>query len=712
MFIATLALVVAGFQNLPADERLDAKLTARIDASSLQQVAHVLGKKAGLNLSGDDRLASQVAIVDVHEARLRDVMDRLATVTDTEWVKNGDGYLLRQSAPKRQERAQAEYALRLSQIQKALDKYREIASQGYQATNLANYIREQNRQQQNGDQGMGRFMEAPTADPSKEYGAFLPTGRALARALLSIDPSVPASLTSDQRIVFSTNPTKMQRSLPIDVKKEAASFAADLAVAREAYKTVSKDAPAGERGDGEGMDEAADPGGDFAPARFRLVLSRTPQFFGSDTITALWSALEKDGNEVYQQQSTLWTDSFLSQSMLGIDFDPTEAPVQFDARPDSIWHIKALMGVMRDENYKKDPRFNTIMLHPDAVEPLSLLTSDLLADVAKKGGLNLIAELSDDDIIAGIVGMTLDKDLTRAREKLESTLFDDLSQNDGWLMMRPKFAASRRSSQVNRKALGTMIRSVGTPSLSELARYASDRGVGPQMNLIELAYLLGVRSDSAGSFMSGLDTLDSPALKFIGGLDNAGMSAFLAGVPRTYSSMTPSQKSLMDEFVYGCAGQNLRSSDAPGENEVDPEVSEEVTDLLPNGIPAGGTARMIHQDRPTLFQPSPDGKSWMPVDQYSVALQIAAKTRPELLKDAQQFKPVTQFRIGGTRGYIFQFWVTAKTYYSWSFDQRVMPEGSSTLTYDQVPAELKRSIEDLARQLVTTPSGGYEDDGG
>lgn len=104
MIPATLVCALAFQPNTTLDRRLDVSL----DAMPTTQVVAALAKQTGLPLAADPALWRDVVQVQADDVLLRDLLDRLARLTASEWTMGSGGYRLSPSTRRQAEQRQAQ----------------------------------------------------------------------------------------------------------------------------------------------------------------------------------------------------------------------------------------------------------------------------------------------------------------------------------------------------------------------------------------------------------------------------------------------------------------------------------------------------------------------------------------------------------------------------------------------------------------------------
>jgi|GEM_PF-7054096 len=177
--LAALAAIILG-QTAPPD--LSQRVTLISRAASVGQTVGQLAKLASVNLSVAPVAANDIVVVHAKDVPLRDLMDRIATVTESQWQQ--DGATLR---------LVPDVALRQREINRI------------RAGRITNW-----RQQIAVSLKALQDMAARPANRETDSSADL-AGYAILRGL---PPDLILAVEQSGRVVFSSVPTRMQRPLP------------------------------------------------------------------------------------------------------------------------------------------------------------------------------------------------------------------------------------------------------------------------------------------------------------------------------------------------------------------------------------------------------------------------------------------------------------------------------------------------------------------
>gem|GEM_PF-4690615 len=702
MTLAPLLVLLLASQDALSDAKLDKTVTVRIDAASIPYMIQTLTTLSPIKLEASASLNNQVLLIDVSDVPIREVLTRVAEVADCEWTKTKDGLRIEPSPAKRAATKHKSVDRIAKVIAITLAKFSELAKAEYNAKGVAGELQDRARPREESD----ILLDAAfLVGPSKDHNGVSPAGRGLARAISVVDPAIIAALRFDERIVFSTDPSEMQRQLQIEPKSEEKSLHDDSKVFSEATKLVRK---------ANKVEDEEEPTEDVYTedvARIDLVISRKTENFGVESITANYLVFNKEGRNAIAQEANLWTDAETMSIMMSSQ-EKQKGTLAFEAKPNSQWQFDFFSNLNSgDKAIIDDARFKAIMHHPETREPLSLLVSDCLVAIARGKHSNIIAEVSDTAILVGMTaGSRIDSD-TRYRQ-LTNTIFDELSESENWMLLRPKDAPSGRDNRVSRAALGQFMRLTSQQGLVPVSEYVAHRGTSNRFNLVELLYLIA--TIPSGGMFGFPEFIGMPpiGLEFIGLLEPSTRLQFLSGRPLSYSALTGPQKASVMKQVFGSTGaqtHNFMSFTDPKQEDLFAEFLDksEPTRLLPKGVPPKAQIIMLHKDTPVLFGSDDSGKTWEESNEFRMASAMASKVNPKYRKDRGENQLQTLFRFGLHREYALKIWVTNKDFYGATYRETLDDPTQAQLSFDQLPPTIKKTVNDRIKNILR----GFEERG-
>jgi len=360
------ALLLLACLHATQQPNLQQQVDYTTKAAPLVRVLKDLSSRTNINLDCDTQLDDEPIILLFNKTPLQTAMDKIATVFGGEWIKTDKGYKL-QFGKQADEMHEAIVQAREKKIKEAVDKFLSDPdfSHDYTPEFAKSVI------QQIGDAYEGKAP--PTFDLVAEQRV-MPARHLFARLLKSMDLHEVAKLGNPDSITFSNDPNNSEQQL-WDASNEIDEYLQEQANVVAAIKAYSaKNASETQlllQNFGQSLAESEKP---------RLLL-QARQLDDEYTIS-LW-VKGSEGRD-------------LGQAWLTMNFHP-RGDEETQAKSDGIIanigppstqiadyfrQRKAGKRIEPDENLSK------AFLAPTTYEPLSLRTSDLILDLARKHNVN------------------------------------------------------------------------------------------------------------------------------------------------------------------------------------------------------------------------------------------------------------------------------------------------------------------------------------
>ncbi|MFQ3587586.1 MAG: hypothetical protein SNJ76_07985, partial [Fimbriimonadaceae bacterium] len=595
-FVAACALAAGAWaQEPPAGPDTSVRLDFEQRAAPVPTVLENLSRASGVRLTSVAAMNSEIAVVRVEGASLQSVMDRIARVTSGEWVRDGNGFRLQADTARRRNEDAADLAARIAEIRRAIGD-----------------LQETNRSQTAAPGALGAVQILQRGTGSSAVNA------AIGRFLAALDPRLIAQMSGSSRLVFSSNPTMMQRPLP----GNASQIVGELVAAHNrevASRPAESTGPANEildRVRAMGWVPSNRPI-DTPPAK--VLLSISNDNFGVGLSAVELTLFDREGRVILRGQQMLNLtpgNSILSMAMGGEQPGPRPAPPTFEG-PDSPLELSSetaemvgVVGRIVSGNLTLSRGLEEKLLRPDQYDPLSFGPSEGLIAASKAKRLNLVANLPDS--LAGGLGQLMQA--MSPGSGPASTVHQFLARmfassdvqaaiDGGWLTVEPKEPSKSRRERVDRRALAALLadtRRTGTLSLDALAAYAVDNPP-PTQSPGALLHIMLMAPGAVGGMQGAMS--DWNLLRFWGTLGQAQRETLFRGGTIAFGQLTPVQRTSLERVLFG-PNANLRVTQGTGnrtprgglmgmvENMLPRparDFREEPTEIMPTGLPAMGT---------------------------------------------------------------------------------------------------------------------------
>jgi hypothetical protein len=467
-----------------------------------------------------------------------------------------------------------------------------------------------------------------------------PAGRLMNRLLVAANPDNLAAVGPYERGVFRIKPTRMQKSFD----------QARLNQALQAFKSEQQE-----------WKEAAAIAGVTQPPRSSMVSDPRAQLrlevtadaiagldIGRGDGAALFSVnLIGDGAPFQQvlSQTSLADPSrrFLNSQIAPVPAAKDDPLVKTSAQTDAFQKsMSAAFGGNSIEPLSESTK--ELVLNPDKVDPLALMTSDLLDAYSQVNDLDIVASLPD-STIGALYFVSRENPLRLAigMKALQEGGEVSLRTSDGWAVLTPNDRYESRMYFTPRGAVATLMKAVhakGRLDIRNYAKYAFDSGRIPRMGIGEWYLALYDRAN-----LVTLDGTDWNGLRLYGSFNAQQQEALESGAKFAIGGMTPAQKSIVARMAYiGVIRSEVRSADGSSTSRGRPI---EPTSAFQDGLPSSGNVTAKAQRVPVLvaYGKGSDGKT-RPLRSLNAATLAAVELEVTGIPSRQQM-----YGVPGLVGY-------------------------------------------------------------
>jgi len=751
-----------------AAQDTSAPVTYSTRAARLSEVLKGLGQATKVNLQTTPKMGSEVIIVSASGQSLTEIMSRIATVTSGEWKQEGEIYRLVPNQPLRLQEERTELANKTSEIRKAIagrlkeQKQRQAALDKLKAKQAAQA--KAGDKSKAGDKVKGDAVVDPTDQSNEDMFSFGGAGaeeNSITQLLVGLDPSVLAQIELGDRLVFSSNPTRSQRSLGGDATDIINSF---IQVHNaQVAKTPQADLDSNDLG--QISSEQADMIRNMMKkrnskigqvAKALMVVKRAGRFsFGLEIQLRLYDA---KGSVVFSADSNLNPGSDFSsfgmgdvatkESSSGDDGDDktvtTVTPQKVQPAPakgtpieyseDSKAFISATKRVTAG-NFKisMSQDLRRKMFQPSLYDPISFTQTDELLAYAKSIKKPLVADVSDDWQTSGMglmgtdVGSTVEsvtKDLMTG-----STL--SVVPDTTFAVVKPSRPAHARSIRMDRMALTNLLRATdekGVPSLDDMAEYAmhlaSDSTEGIATTYLALFVPGGMLDMMGGGTDWGM-------LRFYGHLSTEARSTLAGGGKIPFASLSSDQKAELDKMTYGADSQLMiedpqhKSTDDDGPSwlhvmdsmfKANGDYREEPTELLPSGLPSDGYVELTMKKESFASPQGSGGDTMVAMLGVLGPDEMALFTMLKSTKGAEQVAGMLpsfgKLKIGEMSVLHFTFHLAPLVSVKQTLHDHRFGNNAPIVAENGLPADFQKQIDDRMAALKKTPFANFGAFGG
>lgn len=724
MFISNLVLLMASAAQ-------DGNVTVDLAPQSLDVLMPKLAKATGQNLSVGTLMTKDVLLVNVKNAPVNELVATIAKVTGGIWVQSGGGLRLdKDLALESKENAEA-VAERAVFLKASIDKLVQDAAKEpkFDPSQLRQQV-EQMRSQGPGQAG----------GPGGNRGGLnfqnmqmqMPAGRAIIQTLASMRPEDLAKIGPNQRVVFSSRPTSMQKPLPGNAVAVMSSFMADqqkltaaMGQMREEFRAQRGDQPGGQARPPQPNQQQTQ---QLAPVKSFLIASRNGNQPG---LALVYVAADANG------QAVGTGNLMLGQAFNG-PFDPAVQQQQQQQASsgdgESVWSAKTLAaadlfgrgnfggpggprgggfgGGNQSDQTPPSKEFIALLKDPVTNDPLSFHVADAVRSMA--GDKNVVALLPDS--LAGQVGRALrSKPTVEAVTSLAKDSWNlSLEVNGNWFTLSPKRKIDARYDRVDRVALKTLIDSIvakKSARLDDVAKYAMK---APAVNNgLDLAL---VRAIDPGSVQTVQQVYgqDRDALLFFAGLNPVNRTNMANGQKLIVSTIGGNVQAILANMVYhsqdgpavvrnvnavqaqpGFAG---RGPGGRGRNGVG-NMSNERTEVLPTGVPGNSIVAMLVASTPVAKAVNSSGQARV-YDPQMMAGERAMAEAPVPQPQGNQNRPRPQtpnwqgYVPGVQTSYTMVFELAPGITMTRRLEDTSFDGNAQAVSYDSLPGSFQNAVDE------------------
>lgn len=714
----SLALALTIFAQEPAKQVPDwsAKVTYETVAVPIERALAELGAKAGVKLEIAPAMHGPIVVVRVSDQPLKEIMNRLATVTSGTWLaEEGGAYRLVRNVAQQTREANEERATKIAEVRKAIQDFLK----------------------QHQPKAPGAKPAESRPEPGFELEGFGAAGPGMSKAIARIVAGLSPShfvLEDEGRVVFASTQTRMQLPMSGNLGPVFAELIAEhnRAEAAKASAPKSDDLSDDEAAMREwlkqfGISDEARPVNE-RPAKAILAVGSGGGFmsFGGGLNLELRLYGPKGTVLLSGTQGLQAGDG----TFLGIpeavetieevrtgNVKPKPAPAPDDKpielRKDSrliAEHFGRFRGEGGWENMGVE--LEALVSRPDLYDPLSFGISDAMLAVGKAKNLQVVACLPDEMVsfignFAGEGAQTVNAFLKQLGEGRET----EAEVAAGWLSVRPAKPDASRRTRFDRPSLAVLIaasKAKGAASLDDLAAYAQ-KNESPMRTQAAMMYIATFVPSALGG-MEGMTNWNM--VRFYGSLGQVQRQNLAAGGTIAFSQLSQPQRALVEKMVFGSTSK-LRVRDASKTEEEEPggffemmasfvpgktkDWREEPTELMPNGLPMAGAVSLRVSTESVGKVLGPAAAEMGP---FGTAGADELAMLRFLLEDpnmgpmvAGQMPKIEQLRLGERSVYRFSFHVAPDVSVEHRLQDDRIPKDAPTVSIDNLPAPMKAQIE-------------------
>lgn len=759
--------VVAGFALTAGSWAQDTakKVTFRAPAAPAKNLFPELSKAAGVTFTTSPQTADEVLLVDVKEVPFEDLMKQIAKVAAAEWRPESDGYRLIRSQAMQNQQEREYYDARAALIkQKQTQLQQELSKQKPLTPESAREAAAQ--QQRQTEEVNGAIREGRPLQPIRFDSAAMsanPASRLMKKLVSMLNPGDLARMEANTRLVFSSFPTRAQRSLPSGANRAISDFVREHQIWLEAQPRWAADPtvtqfvspfPAVRPMQGGlgkvllvatrmmfGTDiqcelMVADAAGNIVGRQFQILsMNEAEAFRGATPETVApsaaptgekpieLSASAREHAELIAQSPTRGADVFIMSAPAALPRGGAAAARVTQVNSIAIRADGAPSGGGSAARLPVSDAWRRAMNQPEKSEPLGFAVSELFMGLAAQHGTNLVASLPDQALVPLSARARQTFTPSQLLEIAKSSLELNVEEKDGWLSVMPKYPALARENRVDRDELGILLSGIqkeGRMSLDALARYANSRRNPVPTPGFDARYVSVLHPQSFNDFNQA--TFNWRMLQLYAQLTMGQRQHLSNNGTLSLGSLSPSQSNVVRSMVYDDQNGPMLMPD-PTESGPREEtrtsfvmrqggqimtyggnggkLTDERTEFLPNGVPTNGELKLTLSTEEGVVASRKDGGA---DPRYFTAESYGAYMglAPNILiagTNAPSMPQYDQFRPATMRTLDFQFQLSPRAYMTKQLRDSWSPPGARDVAFNGLPDEFRAKAEEAAKRM-------------
>jgi hypothetical protein len=558
-------MILAAFVlSLPA-QLPDVKLNYTTVAVPLSRICEDLSKQTGVRLRVTDDLASEPVVIRFVDVPAKEALDKLASTIRAEWVTNKEGMLLTRTQRLQQKLEEQEFRSKVEFIRRNQRQAMESMGGDFTPAEARRLVTE--------------LAALAKLDPERRgtshwlaqrnLYARTPMSRLAARLLNSFEPEYLASLPTFERVIFSSNPTAMQRPLPKSrdflrlFQEEQALF---HEAAGEDMKAIghffSGEFPSGQEQDLALFVDSQEGGLNI------YLLNSEFKAVGAQSITFGWDSG--------------WDTRALEQERA--KEIAADQPISIDPLIRELANrVQMTMGDMEQRPPLSSEAVKAL-LNPETQDPLSFGFSQLFLKTAERKNKSVVAYGSDAAEQIAIGQLMRDARPKRVMLWLDRDRTLQLEESDKWLTCGAKMPLQILQDRMPRGPFGQFLREFnreGFVSISNTAALAQAANEF-QIRMLGWYYVTLLKGNQNTTPLEYI-----PLVRFYASLSPEQLNAVRGGSKLSLASLSPDQYAQVQRLVYAT---RLNSS-APMVGDAWEKWAEDLryepTIALPDGLPEG-----------------------------------------------------------------------------------------------------------------------------
>lgn len=737
----TLAGVLVSLSSIGVAQDLDAKVTVEIPAARASVALAALSKATGVTFEPAANLKDDVFVISAHNATVAEVMKRIAQAEAGVWLQQSGAYVLSRDHSTTVTQERDEIAARASAIREAIDKLNAKVS-GLPKFDQA--------EAQKLAEETHRVLDQATQSPAPRGNLSVngadqktPTARAIAHILASIDPAKLAQIGLNQRVVFSTNPTPMQRGLNNRGYEAFLQFVAEQLLYTRAYTAGQTPDDQTRRmvminGLGTPTMGAGDPrlglGVGLVIVNRRFDSRLDIQILAADTKL---ETLSTGSFNLQLTQPATTQNAGAGEEPLKISDEAKEMAKALGGGAGGAAPARravfAVSGSGGDFTFqsagspsatpKISPELRAKVLDPVKYDPLSFVPGEAMLALSRQSGKNLVALLPDYSFNSLSRQFVANVTVSQLLGSLGPAHSLTSRQDGDWIVVSPGLPASGRAGMVNRTALRSLLQAMakaGSLHLDDVAGFALAEPKTPGMNDIDMLYPQLISNAITDHDLMPLAMGSDSLYKLYATLAPQQRNALAASRQLPFMNLGPQQLELISDILYNSfQGPEVRLDDQQASGQVTSGITltiggqrtgqmpmmfggavsakTERTIVMPNGVVGNGfIAGSASSQQVVQGIDSRTGATAI-LDVGSLAFSRSSAGQADLAPFGTSL--YDRFRSAHQTNLMLRFVFNPRVSATRSLSDSSPDADAQAVPYDSLPAAFRQQVDQMAQQM-------------
>ncbi len=637
-------------------------------------------RQSGIQMEALPQTSGEIVLVSVKSITPEAFREKLALAIGASWKSDKGVFRLGRSLGLERAQEAAERHIRVQEVSRAIQNLAKKVSQQPQfdakaAQNLATRVAALSAKYK------GHLSDSPGLEASIALEPESPGGRLAISAIASLSPEQIADVPPGGRIVYSSNPTQVQRTLPPAVYPAIQRYVAEQQTYAQA---LNRAVPSSSWSNS--WSSLLSTNSPEAPETVLVTTQRSPY---NPSLTVHFMLANKDGVITSQPQVLLDIPGLTTS-----ESDIAEGLI--DPSPSSKRLLDGIKALQSGKTYLEDQTIVHDLSNPETHDPLSFLIADGMLASAKDQ--NLIACIPDDGFFNTLFGITTPENKIDLK-KFSHWLLGSCSviHSKNWIVVTPRRQVTTRVGRVDRKLAGAFFRHSQDNDGASLEEMAEFVGHMPRNYMDTILPFLAFFV--LPELNSGINDRNVELLRVYGRLDPSQRAALQEQRTITVSSLTAASHEDLNYLAFRADSPirvtvTQRRGAPPNAGGYKPSLSTEITNALPGGVPE--SARLVlegrSEDAVIVDGGTSPSSNYQPLSAWSLGSTLA---RGEIADptDKREAVRMEKYRFGRTRHLSFHLELTDSVSVGTEFNESKFSRRKPSVTFSELPQSFREAVE-------------------